>query len=236
MVFDYAENFQWSSDLLKRWSDFPRDEQATSKNTSFWKYVTSPVFKKGTSWLHPRLFFWGGGPWFSKVYCIHKFYRCPLDWFERISTTDLFLGFNAQLNQVYRRGFFPYILYTVFFPKKKRNPGFCFESHFSANHRAGQQILDYRLIFADLLRRLSQETFVCEPLAVLLMKHICLHISSILPSVCSDYPPCLWRRSSVPWNSAGSCELQWSDMHSLDFQSFSASVYRFKFLQNVWTV
>jgi len=87
-----------------------------------------------------------------------------LDGLERISTTDLFLGFNAQLNQVYRRGFFPlYIIHSIF-SKKKRNPGFSFESHFSANHRAGQQILDYRLIFGDLLRRLSQETFVCEPL------------------------------------------------------------------------
>ena len=42
--------------------------------TSFWKYVTSPV-SKGTSWLHPRLFFGGGGV-LDFPRCIHKFYRC----------------------------------------------------------------------------------------------------------------------------------------------------------------
>lgn len=157
----------------------------------FEKYIVLKVchitcFKKEHQLVASTPFFLGGGPWFSKVRGPR-----PLDWLERISTTDLFLGFNAQLNQVYRRGFFPlYIIHSIF-PKKKTKPGILF--WITLFRESPCRSTNFRLSFD--FWRLAAPTLprnVClRTAAVLLMKHICLHISS--------HPPIrLQRLSAMP--------------------------------------
>ena len=164
------------------------------------KYVTSPVSKRNINRLHPRLFFLGGG--------FLDFPRCTVF----ISSTSVnfhwleararWIGLNEfpqicfwvltpSSTKYIAVVFFPlYIIHSIF-SKKKTKPGILF--WITLFRESPCRSTNFRLSFD--FWRLAAPTLprnVClRTAAVLLMKHICLHISS--------HPPIrLQRLSAMP--------------------------------------